>query len=50
MKTPAEHLATLRQFQAWRLGDIDFDAPPHPRDITEALEWAIKALAEKERP
>lgn len=48
--TDAENLAVLVRFQAWRLGDTDFDAPPHPRDITEALEWAIKALTEKETP
>lgn len=43
MKTPAEHLATLRQFQAWRLGDDEI-AQPESKEITAALEWAIAEL------
>lgn len=47
--TDTEKLAVLVQLQAWRLGDIDFDAPPHPRDITEALDWAIEVLQKEGR-
>lgn len=47
--TDAENLAVLVRFQAWRLGD-EIDAP-RPREITEALDWAIWMLSEhKETP
>ena len=38
-KTPTEHLALLIRFQKWRKGD---DEMPHPRDISEALDYAIQ--------
>lgn len=45
MKTPDEHLAVLRQFQAWRLGDGKMEQPD-PKEITAALDWAISGLEE----
>lgn len=43
-KTPAEYVAFLIRFQAWRRDDGDMEMPD-PTEIGEALDWAIKALS-----
>jgi len=39
--TPTDHLAMLIRFQKWRKGDDEIEQP-HPRDISEALDYAIQ--------
>ncbi len=43
--TDAEKLTLLIQFQKWRKDDDDEIEQPHPRDISEALEWAVNILS-----
>lgn len=45
-ETKPDHLQVLIQFQQWRTDSADVPMP-HPRDITEALEWAIRELSER---
>ena len=45
MPTKPDHLQVLIQFQQWRTGSADVPMPA-PRDITEALDWAIRELSE----
>ena len=40
--TNTDKLQTLRDHQAWRLGADS--APPLPRDITEAIDYAIQCV------
>ena len=46
MPTKPDHLQVLIQFQQWRTDSADVPMPD-PRDITEALEWAIRELSER---
>ncbi|MDA8092601.1 MAG: hypothetical protein M0T84_01625 [Betaproteobacteria bacterium] len=46
MPTKSDHLQVLIQFQQWRTDSEDV-AMPDPRDITDALDWAIKELSER---
>jgi len=39
--TPTDHLAMLIRFQKWRKGDDEIEQP-HPRDISEAIDYAIQ--------
>lgn len=41
--TPAETIATLRQFNEWRLGDEDM-TQPDPKQITAAIYAAIDLI------
>lgn len=41
LMTDAEKIQLLKDFQLWRLGD-DKIAQPKPKDITEALDYAIR--------
>ena len=49
MPTKPDHLQVLIQFQQWRTGSADVPMPA-PRDITEALDWAIKELEAVHNP
>ena len=40
-KTPTDHLAMLIRFQKWRKDDDEIEQP-HPRDISEAIDYAIQ--------
>jgi len=39
--TPTDHLAILIRFQKWRKGDDEIEQPD-PRDISEAIDYAIQ--------
>jgi len=47
-KTPTDHLSTLIHFQKWRRGEDDEIEQPHPKEIGDALDWAIKVLSNLE--
>ena len=47
--TPADHLALLIAYQKWRRGDESI-AQPHPKDIGNALDWAIRELEKAAYP
>lgn len=46
MPTKPDHLQVLIHLQQWRTDSAEVPMPD-PRDITEALDWAIKELSER---
>ena len=46
-ETSKDHITTLIHFQNWRTNrDEDLESP-HPRDVTQAMDWAIETLKDR---
>ena len=47
--TPAETIATLRQFNEWRRGNLEGTPQPDPREIGVAIDAAIEMIERVEQ-